>query len=55
MMHKLQFLFTSLCALMQFEGTIGLRGQEEFGHAKAFLFQANLPDELTRFPPQTLP
>jgi len=31
----------------------GLREQVEFDHAKAFPFQANLPDELTHFPPQT--
>jgi hypothetical protein len=33
--------------------TICLHGQVEFDHAKAFHFQANSPDELARFPPQT--
>jgi hypothetical protein len=32
---------------MQIEGAIGLHEQVEFDHAKAFPFQANLPDELT--------
>ena len=40
---------------LQDEGTINSHAQVEFGHAKAFLFQANMQDELMRFLPQTLP